>query len=315
MIDERSLSVVVLSFNRREALRRTLRELSSCEGAGAELIVVDNGSGDRSAEMVRNEFPGARLVALEHNVGVAGFNRGVDHATRDIVLILDDDAWPTPGAIARSLALFQEEAGLGGLMLHRRHPGTGRFEWPFECVDEPRRSWPDMGCANMVRAEVWRTVGGYEEAFFLYRNDTDLALKILGAGFDVAFDPELLAWHDSPAVDRKTPRWFEWSTRNWVWMCRRHARGRTRWAGVLMGWAWAHRLAAWSPRRHLKAFKGGVAGLARSAPPLPDTVRQDETGLRRLLRLKRTLRGNRSAATRRAIAARGDRFVRERSVR
>ena len=135
---------------------------------------------------------------------------------------------------------------------------------------------------------VWTRVGGYESGYFLYRNDTDLALSILGAGFDILYDPTIQAWHDSPIAKRKTARWLRLSTRNWVWMCRRHGVGPTRWRAILMGWAWAHRLAGLSPARQCSALRGALDGLTTRAPALP--IETDGSALRRLIHLKRRLR-------------------------
>lgn len=299
------LSIVVLSYERREALAQTLERLGPLREAGAEVIVVDNASRDGSAEMVRERFGWARLVVLEENVAIAGFNRGAELAGREYLLILDDDSWPQAGAVERALEVMAADERLGGLMLHRRHPRSGEWEWPGEAVAAPQRNWPDMGCGNLLRTASWRRVGGYEEGFFLYRNDTDLALKLLASGEDVAFDPSLVVLHDSPIVRRKTARWFALSTRNWVWMCRRHGRGAVLPAGVLLGWAWAHRLARLSPSRHAGVVRGVWSGVRCSPPPLPPGVRADGRALRRLLGLKVRLRGAAGAGTEAGGAPRG----------
>ncbi len=285
------LSIVVLSFNRRDALVRTLTELRAHAERGAQVVVVDNASGDGSAEAVREGFAWAELIELPENVAIEGFNRGAERADREFVLILDDDSWPEEGAVERAMATIRADGRLGGVMLHRQHPRTGEFEWPFERIQTPQRGWPDMGCGNLVRLDAWRQVGGYEAAYFLYRNDTDLALKLLGAGWDVAFDPGNRVRHDSPVIRKKTPRWFELSTRNWVWMCKRHGRGFGRVTAIVLGWLWAHRLARWSPVRHWRALKGFVSGLVRRPPRLEDAVRADGSALRRLIALKLRHRG------------------------
>lgn len=297
-----SLSIVVLSFNRREALAKTLGELEVWARAGAEVIVVDNASSDGSADMVAERFGWARLERLAENRAIAGFNAGARLATREFVLILDDDAWPEGEGLKAALALMKQDAALGGVMLHRVHPRTGEMEWPFDRVQGLQRGWPDMGCANLVRRSDWERVGGYEERYFLYRNDTDLALKLLGAGRDVAFNPQWPAMHDSPIVSRRTPRWFFLSTRNWVWMCRRHGRGLVKVRGIVLGWLWAHRLAGVSPARHWGALRGAAAGVFGAAPSTEEAVKVDGKALARLLKLKASLRkgGEASGALRRA---------------
>lgn len=290
MRDAADLSIVVLSYNRREPLGVTLGHLQPWADAGAQIIVVDNASGDGSAEFVERCCPWVKLLRLERNVAIAGFNRGAAEADRTYLLILDDDSWPDPHSLDHALAHIRAHPDCGGVMLHRLHPRTGEYEWPFESQPVAAERWPDMGCGNLLRRAAWEQVGGYEEQYFLYRNDTDLALKLLGAGFDVHFNPRWHVLHDSPIARRRTPRWFYLSTRNWVWLCRRHGRRGSGLTGVLLGWLWAHRLARWSPARHFAAARGALSGCFRSPPPLPESVRPDGRALRRLIQLKRRLR-------------------------
>jgi len=288
-----ALSVIVLNYNRKTALRRTLRELTAHEPTrSAEIIVVDNASSDGSVERVRAEHPHVRTLALPENLGVEAFNRGVAEATGDVVLILDDDAWPEPRAAAEALRALEADPSLGAVTLHPRHPETDASEWPF--ADRARRApngmardWPVMGCGNFVRREVWRAVGEYEDRFFLYRNDADLALKVLGAGMGVGFCADWVVRHDSPAATRKSARWFRVATRNWLWMCRRHGRAGSGLIAGLAGWAWAHKLAGVRPMDHARVLAGAAAGLCKRPPTLPPTVAPDGRALRRLLGLRR----------------------------
>lgn len=280
------LSVIVLSFNRRGALLRTLGELRDLgfPGDAGEVIVVENASTDGTQEGVRSSHPGVALIELPVNVGVAGFNRGAEQARGETLLILDDDAWPERGALEGAVQLLARDPSVGAVSLLPRHPATCAGEWPH--ADVPRGRWPFMGCGLLVRAEAWRRVGGYEEGFFLYRNDTDLALKLLGAGYDVRFDPAWVVWHDSAAAGRKPDRWLHLATRNWAWMVRRHGRGLWKPAGVALGWAWAIKLAGWSVVRQRLVLRGIGEGLFRAAPALPACVHPDGTGFADLLRVR-----------------------------
>ncbi|MEZ6234707.1 MAG: glycosyltransferase [Phycisphaerales bacterium] len=256
----------------------------------AEIIVVDNASTDGSAAAVREAFPFCCVIELDANTGVEAFNRGEVAARGKHLLILDDDAWPEPRGLDEGLAELERDDVLGAVMLQPVHPRTGQREWPFDRIVGRMNNWPDLRCANLVRRESWKRVGGYESGFFLYRNDTDLALKLLGAGYDVAYDPSWWAMHDSPHITVRRVRWFVLSTRNWVWMCRRHAR-RLGWVlPALMGWLWAHRLAGASVARQWAAFRGGVAGFVVPGPRVPACVRRDGKALTRLIELKRRLR-------------------------
>ncbi len=289
-----SLSIVVLSFNRLAALRKTLQELVSLDlDRPAQLIVVDNASTDGCARMVTTEFPGVRVIELTRNLGVAGFNYGVAAASGDVVLILDDDARPDPRSLREALAWMSTHPPCAAAALLPRHPGTGRSEWPFAeslagAGTEPqvREDWPVMGAGNLVRREAWNEAGGYEGNFFLYRNDTDLAMKLLAMGRGVAFSPSWIVWHDSPAARSKSARWCRLATRNWLWLARRHGRGIGRITGAAAGWLWAHRIAGLSLVRHWSALRGAWEGLWKPPPPLPAGATPDGSAFWRLVKLQ-----------------------------
>lgn len=263
---DHGLSIVIVAYNRKDALLRTLAHLRDHEpAASAEVVVVDNASSDGTAKEVRRRFPGVRLIELNENTGVAAFNRGVEAAPGETVLILDDDSWPDPTALALALELLAERPDVAGVALHPRHPDGGRSEWPFaRRVHEACDAWPVMGCGNLVRKDAWQRAGGYCEGYFLYRNDTDLALSLAAIG-RVWFDPCWVVWHDSPAATRKSVRWCHLATRNWLWMARRHGERPARawaWLGVLQ----AFRLAGLRPAALAAVARGIFDGLFGKAP-------------------------------------------------
>ncbi|MCC6228044.1 MAG: glycosyltransferase [Phycisphaerales bacterium] len=288
-----TLSIVVLSYNRREALAKTLEMLrEDATTRDAEVIVVDNASSDGSPAMIRERFPRVNLIELTTNIAIAGFNRGVEAACGDVVLVLDDDSWPQRGVVEKALSLLVARPDLAAVTLLPVHPEMRTPEWRFAgVIDAARGDWPTMGCANLVRRADWLAAGGYDESFFLYRNDTDLALKLLSLGRGVWFDPSWIAWHESPAAAAKSARWFRMATRNWMWLCRRHGRGATGMGAMLLGWLWAHRLAGASLTSHAAALRGALRGMMGVCPEGPRGEHARGEGLRRLLSLQRRARG------------------------
>ncbi|QQS08399.1 MAG: glycosyltransferase [Phycisphaerales bacterium] len=287
------LSVIVLSFNRRDALGRTLDSIDAWTVAiDRETIVVDNASTDGTSVWLREARPGVNLIDLEENVGVEGFNIGARAARGETLLILDDDAHVDEPTLLAALAwLLDASAGAprAGVAFAPVHPSTRVPEWPG--LHEPTNHWPAMGCANLIRADAWTKAGGYCPAFFLYRNDTDLALTIRGLGMDLHADPEWIAWHDSPAAKQKSARWHTLATRNWIWMTRRHARGLWILLGGTLGVVWAHRLAGWNLSRHVATLRGTIAGLFRNVPPVSAPIGRDGEAYRSLIRHQLRARG------------------------
>ncbi len=286
-----SLSVIILTRNRIEKLSHTLRMLSADEvGKDCEIVVVDNASTDGTPATIQREFPHVKVIPTGSNLGVEGFNRGVSASSGEAVLILDDDAWPAAGALGNALDLLARRPDAAAITLHREHPRTNEYEWPFARIASRTPYWPDMGPGNIIRRSAWDAVGGYEAGYFLYRNDTDLALKLLGAGFEVLFTPDCKVWHDSPIARTKTAKWLYRSTRNWVWLAKRHGKRGSGLVAVLMGWLWAHKLAGISPIKQLAALRGMLAGLFSPAPKLEKAIKPDGRALKRLVLLKLGLR-------------------------
>ncbi|MEM9064809.1 MAG: glycosyltransferase, partial [Planctomycetota bacterium] len=291
------LSVVILTHNRAERLARTLEQLSRVLGrdltahASAEdeheVIVTSNACTDDTRKLLRSRFRGVHRLALSVNTGVAGFNRGAKRAVGDYVLILDDDAWPDAEGLDAAIDLLETDRTLAAVALHPRHPETGRSEWPFDVpAGVARQRWPVMGSGNLVRRSDWLAAGGYEKAFQVYRNDTDLALKLLGMNRDVAFNPAWVVWHDSAASAKKPLGWFRRALRNWVWTGRRHAGLLGASWGIVLAWIWAHKAAGWHPAKHACTIAGLVEGLFKSPPSLPRHISGSRSGWVELVRLK-----------------------------
>lgn len=273
------LSAVIVTFRRPDALARTLRELQR-EPLIAEVVVVDNASCDSTLAMLTRDFPRVRVISLDANLGVEAFNRGAAASRGDTLLILDDDAWPAPSALTQAMALLDRDPGVHAVALLPVHPQTRKSEWPFAI--RATGGWPVMGCGNLVRRDAWERAGGYEAAFFLYRNDVDLALKLLGLGMEVRFDPAWAVYHDSPAAARKSERWLRLATRNWVWLARRHGRGLWKWFGVAAGVGSAVRHAGLSRTRLTTVFDGLWEGMTQTIPKI--TSEHSGTAYRNFLR-------------------------------
>jgi GT2 family glycosyltransferase len=299
-----SLDIIVLSFNRWPALEKTLVTLLADPAMNAppgsaprRVIVVDNHSTDGTPARVREMFPQVQLIQTSENLGVEAFNRAVRESTADAVLLLDDDARPAEHALAIAMERLATRPWLDAVTLNPVHPRTGGHEWPFadSLATGSTDAWPFMGCANLVRRAALLEAGGYCSAYFLYRNDADLALSLLGRALQpgdgrggsrslgsVHFDAALRVWHDSPAApgQPKSVRWHELATRNWIWTARRHGAGWWAVLGATTGWIWAHKLAGWSWSRHAASLRGVVAGVTLRAPDVARAVRAGARGSR-----------------------------------
>lgn len=276
-----TVSVVVATRNRADILRGSLvRMRAALGGLSAEILIVDDASDACYAETLVGEGLADRVVMMARNSGVDAFNAGAACARGRYLLVLDDDAWVDGSCLVSAVEELDRDATLGAVALHPRHPGTGASEWRFLGVGRPAsRCWPLIGPGSLVRASAWRAVGGYERRYFLYGNDTDLALKLLGSGWGVFMRPDLAVWHDCTTASRRPMQWFRLAVRNRVWTARRHARGLPALGYAMASVLEAHWRARCDPRRHVSVMAGAALGLVRRPPGLPANVRRDGRGM------------------------------------
>ena len=117
------LSVVIVSYNTRELLRKCLDSLLASRGITLEVIVVDNASSDGSADMVRADFPQVCLLAQASNAWFCGGNNiGSAAATADHVLLLNPDTEVAPDALAIMLSFLRENPDYSGVTAQLRYP-------------------------------------------------------------------------------------------------------------------------------------------------------------------------------------------------
>lgn len=221
------LSIVIVSWNVRDLLRRCLASISALRSPLIEIIVVDNGSTDGSAAMVRDEFPTVNLVVSERNLGYPGGNNvGLRMAHGRYVMILNPDTEVCAGALAALVAYADAhpDVGVVGPQLlnpdgsvqssRRRFPtfATALFESTWLQPLAPRRlleryyvldqpddvmldvDWVD-GAALMARREAVEQVGLLDEGFFMYSEELDWCRRFRQAGWRVVYLPEAKIIH------------------------------------------------------------------------------------------------------------------------
>lgn len=195
-----SVSAVVLTHRRIETLRRTLDSLRSQSVGELQVIVVDNGSGDETATVVAREYPEAELIALPENTGVRGRNIGLEAATGDLVISLDDDIeLLDPLSIERVRAHFAREAELGAATLKIVEADSdGEYAEAHWWHPRPRDLWQDRcfetntinEAAVVFRRAALRDAGYYYEALFWGGEEWDLVLALIDCGQRVRYVPE-----------------------------------------------------------------------------------------------------------------------------
>jgi GT2 family glycosyltransferase len=201
-------SVVVVSHNRAECLRRCLECLENSEGRETiQAIVVDNGSQDGSAQLDA-DFPNTQFIRLPKNFGLTkAMNLGWRAADAAYVLFLHDDCEVAPDTVARlaeALDAHPEAAAACPLLVDaegRPAPQLGHFPPDGEYRPaEPTGSEPvtvefPRGAALMIRVFVIKAVRQIDEHYGQFGADADLAMQIRRASKKILLLPSVKAQH------------------------------------------------------------------------------------------------------------------------
>ena len=291
------VAVVVVNYNGERLLPDCLAALAAQTVAPDEIVVADNGSRDRSLALLRADHPHVRALAIGRNLGFAGgANRGVRATAAPWVCVLNSDATPAPDWLAQLTAAPRDECtwALGSVLVSAT---SGRIESagdqyspagyahkllrdrPLEDLPAaPYRVFAAPGAAPVFRRDVFEALGGYEERFFLYYEDVDLAFRAVLAGWHALLVPSARVVHQLGATTRSHARARFYVARNSAWCavrCLPQARPRP------LARRWLLELRTNRPRRHVPVeVAGRIAALA---------------GLRRALRERRAIQAGRTA--------------------
>jgi N-acetylglucosaminyl-diphospho-decaprenol L-rhamnosyltransferase len=221
------VSVVVVTYNSAEVIDECLASVRSVL-PGAEVVVVDNGSTDRT--LVKARRSGAAIVSGHGNVGFGGgVNRGAQAAGGKLLLILNPDATLVSANVGELESLGEASSvGLWGCLVRESisdHFLVARLRpWRYEALrslarwfvlppwltNRPRRAPSDghglvwvAGAAFLVGREEFIDGGGFDESFFLYYEDYDLSRWYQERGISVGTTRAVVATHDG---QRSSPR-------------------------------------------------------------------------------------------------------------
>jgi GT2 family glycosyltransferase len=212
------ISVVIPNWNGRRWLPDCLHSLGEQTCPPDEVIVVDNGSADGSLEYLRDEHPSVRALAQGRNTGFASAaNRGIEAATGELVALINTDVVLSSDWLQRMTAALTARVGPASAasaackMLSLREPTVlydagdilrrdgaceqrGRFMPDVGAYDEPGEVFGACAGAALYRRDAVLGVGGFDERYFAYLEDVDLALRLRLAGWTCAYEPAV-CWH------------------------------------------------------------------------------------------------------------------------
>lgn len=220
-----TVAAVMVSFNKRDWVRKNLLAQRAQTLPFDSLIVVDNCSSDGSIEMIRAEFPEVRLIVMPHSGYGAceTFNIGFKNADTDFIAILDDDVELSPDWLEKILARFQAEPPTTAMISSKVvEPEEPEWYTHHPEVNRERYMATFRGCATLARRDVLERAGYYDEDFFIYGNERDLSARVLNLGFRILQYPAAVVKHGTPFGMKKGKRSLYYHIRNLWWYLFKH---------------------------------------------------------------------------------------------
>lgn len=274
------ISLITVDYNGLDLTRAMIRSVRSRVSTPLEIVVVDNGSRQDEAALLREEFPDITAIRSERNLGFAGGNNlGFRAATGEYLLLLNNDTEveddtlhflcetldrrPELGAVSPKIRFFFPPRAIqfaGYTPLSRitlRNALVGFGEADDGRFDTPHDTPYAHGAAMMVRRSVLEKAGPMPEIYFLYYEELDWSVRITEAGYGIAYDPRCTIFHkESATTGQQSPLRSFYLTRNRLLFARRNRRGAARILSLL------YQLAVALPKGVVTALVHGRTDLA-----------------------------------------------------
>ena len=220
------VSVVIVTYNRKDDLRKALRSVESQEGVSTEVIVVDNASADGTLAMLHEEFPRVSVIALEDNRGMDGYSEGFRRARGEFIFQMDNDSLMPDATVlsetARRMSMGPEELAVIATRVEEYSPSRDEIE-RLRSKDTRRGAQSDLGFHSggvLFRKSALDRVGHYSREIFLYGSELFLQVKFLAAGYRIEYHPDILMLHTSSSGARNRGRGIYYEVRNRLWFIR-----------------------------------------------------------------------------------------------
>jgi GT2 family glycosyltransferase len=238
-MDHPSAVVIIVNFNGRDVIGRCLDAVEAQTVRPRRVIVVDNASTDGSADLIRSRYEHVELIGLEDNVGFAAANNYAARAAADCewLALLNPDAFPEPDWLESLLRSARQNPSyrffasrilradgnpeidgtgdvysVGGMARRRDNGRSGDYARPRGEV------FSACAAAALYPRELFLKVGGFDERFFCYCEDTDLAFRLRLHGHRCLYEPDAVVHHVGfAAAGAESSFTVYHSERNIVW--------------------------------------------------------------------------------------------------
>jgi len=214
------VSIIIVNCNGKELLNQCLGSVLKSHYSNFEAILVDNGSTDESVGLAKEKYkknPRFRIIINERNLGPsAGRNRGVESARGKYIAFLDHDTEVDPNWLKEAVGIMESDQTIGGaqckllLVDHRNmfdYAGDylSQYGFLFQRVnfmevdngqfDEVVELFGAKSAGMIVRQEALMNIGGFDEDYFIYMEETDLCWRMWLNNYRVIFMPTSVVYH------------------------------------------------------------------------------------------------------------------------
>lgn len=206
------VSVIIPTLNRKYSLNLTLQSLFQMKFPLKllEVIIIDNGSVDKTSEFVSYKFPHIKLIRNSNNMGFGpALNIGIKKASGKFLLITNDDVIFDKDCLSELVNLIEKDKTtgiVGGKMLLRNKKTMalsgfkvnlwlGYHPYDFNGADQVREMDVATGGCMLIRKSIFKFIGMYDEGFFFCGEDYDLCFRAKKAGFKIMYCPTAIIHH------------------------------------------------------------------------------------------------------------------------
>ena len=241
--DMKQTAVVILNWNGRQHLEQFLPSVVEHTPQQVRIVVADNGSTDDSIAFIEQTYPDIDIIRLDKNYGFAeGYNRALEQVEAEFFILLNSDVEVTAGWVEPLVATLTNHRTVAAVAPKLRSYGHREYfeyagaaggyidilGYPFcrgrilsslekDCgqYDTAQEVFWASGAAFCCRADVFRTLGGFDTDFFAHMEEIDLCWRMQLAGYKVMVEPHSTVYHlGGGTMPNESPRKLYLNYRN-----------------------------------------------------------------------------------------------------
>ncbi len=256
MAERSTIGIIVVNYNSAAFIEEFAASMRQVAAPPWQLVVVDSGSTDGSADIIERALPEATVIRWDENVGfAAGCNIGVAECERrgyERALFLNNDITVTPSFLLRLADAADERMiVVPKILYYHDHriisTHAGGFDWTLGVFRDTYGGQPDgpatnrrrdglataSFCCALVPLAAFREAGPLDERFFMYYEETDFIRRAQARGYSVRYEPSAVIYHRESGASGggwMTPFKQYYATRNRPYLVRKHTTSRLRYA-------------------------------------------------------------------------------------